>query len=231
MTHPLLMAALGLALAAGPTENVVFFDDGEPGYCHERSLVTLNTPGGFRVTDEAAFQGGHSLKVAARFTPEQRTVSFFWAIPDARVQRVRCRVRSTVPAGAGDVFLRSALAGGFPVAGSGADPGRATVWGAWYGTARGDAPGALADLRLPDGAVVRAAPLPCAAGPADWTTYEIALPQDVWPAPPQGAAEMVCDQVWVFLEVPVDSPLFGRDCVFYLDLLEVIAPPNPAPVP
>ncbi len=226
MKHFLFIYALLGWVSVQAVELPVWFDTFESqqkslaGWQSFRALYRLE------FEEDGSFTGGRALKAKVRFLPDQREGILIWRFPDVQMHRFRLRVK--VPQEAREVYLRMV---------TNDTKGDAAFFKPWTS---GDA---LTDLPLDtaDGQKIQSAsPLPA----GEWVTYDVTMPDDVFFEQKKQKANHPVEEFalmnagrdslnlsaesrpateafFISFVVPDDSPLFGKDLEFLVDLAEI----------
>ncbi len=176
------------------------------------------------------FIGGQALKVKIKFTPKVRAGVLLWRFPDVQMKKFRMRVK--VPRQAKGVYLRMV---------TNDTRGDATFFKPWVGGKQ------IVPLPVQTNEgkkMQKASPLP----PGKWVTYEVSIPDDVFyvqmKQKPKGHAveeyalmntdrnqlnlsadsRPATEVFFISFIVNKNSPLFGKELEFLVDLAEIYCP-------
>jgi len=210
----LVVAAGHACLGESPAPRVVYHYVGDPEVDPNRFLRAYQASRGFDLSPDRGYLGRHSLKFRAQFTETHRRLTVIWALPPVLFDTLRLRVWNTVSPEQGEVFLGCNLQ----------DVDKRPFFLSWYGAA-----GSASAQRPPRAALPFSRP---DAGNSGWTLYHLKLPDDIVhvggdkKATATPLPDKALKTLFIIFEVAPDSPLIGKEAVFYLDGLELTWTPR-----
>ena len=221
-----LVGLLWVAVCVQAAELPVWFDTFQSTGESLNSWQTFRAATVLTFEKGQAFTGGQAMKAGVRFSPDVREGILIWRFPDVQMKKFRLRVK--LPSEAEGVYLRMV---------TNDTKGDAAFFKPWTdGHSMAELPLDTAEGRKTQSA----SPLPT----NEWVTYEVTMPDDIFfeqkkqksNHPVEDFALMNTDRdslnlsaesrpateaFFISFVVPEDSPLFGRDLEFLVDLAEI----------